>query len=106
MYVRTIALTTLLFGAASVAHAETYIEIWNPPEARAHPPVPRVSRSTRSNAGASVPRLAKRVTEPTLPGESASTSAQALAQSSKKHGVPAIPMLPRKIGPDGRVLQV
>ncbi|MFL9874934.1 hypothetical protein [Paraburkholderia megapolitana] len=102
MYVRTIALTTLLFGAASVAHAETYIEIWNPPEARAHPPVPRVSRSTRSHAGVSVPRLAKRVTEPTLPGE----SAQALAQSPKKRGVPAIPMLPRKIGPDGRVLQV
>lgn len=102
MHVRTLALTTLLFGAASVAHAETYIEIWNPPEARAHPPVPRVSRSTRSHAGVSVPRLAKRVTEPTLPGESASTSAQAL----KKHGVPAVPMLPRKIGPDGRVLQV
>ena len=99
MHVRTLALTTLLFGAASVAHAETYIEIWNPPEARAHPPVPR---GGRSHAGASVPRLAKRVTEPTLPGESASTSAQAL----KKHGVPAVPMLPRKIGPDGRVLQV
>jgi hypothetical protein len=99
MHVRTLALTTLLFGAASVAHAETYIEIWNPPEARAHPPVPR---GGRSHAGASVPRLAKRVTAPTLPGESASTSAQVL----KKHGVPAAPMLPRKIGPDGRVLQV
>ena len=103
MHVRTLALTTLLFGAASVAHAETYIEIWNPPEARAHPPVPR---GGRSHAGASVPRLAKRVTAPTLSGESASTSAQASAQSPKKHGVPAVPMLPRKIGPDGRVLQV
>ncbi|MGH8778180.1 hypothetical protein [Paraburkholderia sp.] len=100
MNARALALTALFFGVATAAHAQTYVEIWNPPEARAHPPVRHGVSGVRPKTVAQAPRLAKRVTEPARAGESTA----AAAMQPKKTG--GLPVLPRKIGPDGRVLQV
>ncbi|WP_133645644.1 hypothetical protein [Paraburkholderia flava] len=100
MNARALALTVLFFGAATAAHAQTYVEIWNPPEARAHPPVRHGASGTRPKSVAQAPRLAKRVTG----HAGASESTAPIVTQPKKSD--ALPVLPRKIGPDGRVLQV
>jgi hypothetical protein len=86
----------------SAAHAEKYIEIWNPPEARGHSAVPKPVRP-RSPAPAA-PRLARKVTEPGLAqaDQRAPSGASSVASSKRS----ANRSIPRKIGPDGNVFRV
>ncbi|MEM5386296.1 hypothetical protein VSR68_22220 [Paraburkholderia phymatum] len=82
---------------ASAAHAEKYVEIWNPPEARGHSaPAPKHARPHTQTA----PRLARKITEP---GSQHPDQGASSVVSSKKAPNRSIP---RKIGPDGNVFRV
>ena len=85
----------------SAAHAEKYVEIWNPPEARGHSAARAVQKPLRPHAQKpGAPRLARKVTEPgsVQAGHSASS-----VVATKRLGNRSIP---RKIGPDGNVFRV
>ncbi len=82
----------------SAAHAEKYIEIWNPPEARGHSTAQKPAHP-RSPAPAA-PRLARKVTEP---GHAQADQRAPSVASSKRSANRSIP---RKIGPDGNVFRV
>lgn len=106
MNARALALTALFFGAVTAAHAQTYVEIWNPPEARAHPPVRHGASGARPKSVAQAPRLAKRVTGHAGTSESTAPIVPIVPIVTQPKKSDALPVLPRKIGPDGRVLQV
>lgn len=99
--------TLATLTAASAAHAEKYVEIWNPPEARGHSSMPKPVRP-RQQLPSTAPHLARKVTEPdsaaVQPGASAAASAK--RPSSPAPSNPANRGIPRKIGPDGNVLTV
>lgn len=97
MNARKIGCAAILCTVAFAARAQSYTEIWNPPEARARAPV---RHGAHSPARACVPRVAKKAI---VPATSPSKEAMSSTQSQKKHGVPVI--APR-IGPDGRAMQV
>ena len=82
----------------SAAHAEKYVEIWNPPEARGHSAVQKPVRPRTQSATA--PRLARKITEPN--NAHADQGASSVASSKR----PANRSIPRKIGPDGNVFRV
>lgn len=85
---------------ASAAHAEKYVEIWNPPEARGHS-APRSTAPKPAHPHAqTAPRLARKITEP---GSEHPAQGASSVMSSKKAPNRSIP---RKIGPDGNVFRV
>ncbi|SEJ16077.1 hypothetical protein [Paraburkholderia diazotrophica] len=91
----TAGLITLLM--ASAAHAEKYVEIWNPPEARGHSaPAPKHLRPHTQTA----PRLARKITEPG--GQHPDQGASSVVSSKKAPNR----SIPRKISPDGSVFRV
>ncbi|HWT37261.1 MAG TPA: hypothetical protein VN289_13320 [Paraburkholderia sp.] len=85
----------------SAAHAEKYVEIWNPPEARGHAAGSTVQKPVRPHAQKpAAPRLARKVTEP---GNAQAAQGASSVVSGKRPGNRSIP---RKIGPDGNVFRV
>lgn len=85
----------------SAAHAEKYVEIWNPPEARGHSADPAARKPVRPHAlKPAAPRLARKVTEA---GHVQADHGASSVASSKRPGNRSIP---RKIGPDGNVFRV
>jgi hypothetical protein len=88
----------IALALASAAHAEKYVEIWNPPEARRHVPVHKPAHPRAQSSTA--PRLARKVTEPG--GAHADQGASSVVSAKR----PANRSIPRKIGPDGNVFRV
>ncbi|MEM5342780.1 hypothetical protein [Paraburkholderia azotifigens] len=94
-----IGLVALTLTAA--AHAEKYVEIWNPPEARGHVGGSQAQKPLRPHAQKpSTPRLARKVTEP---GNATAVHGASSVVSNKR---PGNRIIPRKIGPDGNVFRV
>ncbi|CAD6554568.1 hypothetical protein ACFQ3P_27420 [Paraburkholderia sabiae] len=91
----------VLLAMTSAAHAEKYVEIWNPPEARGHAAGSPAQKPVRPHAQKpSAPRLARKVTEP---GNAPAVQGASSVVSTKRPGNRSIP---RKIGPDGNVFRV
>jgi hypothetical protein len=91
----------IALALTSAAHAEKYVEIWNPPEARGHSAAPAVQKALRPHAQKpAAPRLARKVTEP---GNVQADHGASSVVSTKRSGNRSIP---RKIGPDGNVFRV
>ncbi|MEI6000077.1 hypothetical protein H3V53_23585 [Paraburkholderia bengalensis] len=92
----------IALALTSAAHAEKYIEVWNPPEARGHSAAQKPAHP-RSPAPAA-PRLARKVTEPGHAQADQRTPSVAPSVASSKRS--ANRSIPRKIGPDGNVFRV
>lgn len=91
----------IALALTSAAHAEKYVEIWNPPEARGHSAAAAVQKPVRPHAQKSTaPRLARKVTEP---GATRADQRASAVVSTRRPGNRSIP---RKIGPDGNVFRV
>ncbi len=93
----------LLCGVASPAFAgKRYVEVWNPPEAqrksvvRHHHIHRRVHMDPRAPAAVQTPPVTNAVTP--VPAE--------LPEAPTQKASDALPRIPPKIGPDGRVLRV
>ena len=96
----------LLSLASSAFAGERYVEVWNPPEARMAPTRPAAQKKTGHKVAArkSPQTIAKKVTDP-----AAANTARATPPASARVKVrPLDPNtdIPRKIAPDGHVLQV
>lgn len=106
-----------MLGSAPAAYAAHYVEVWNPPEARAHPPLrhPGPARShvsarlTAGHAGQTDRHVTAQRTAVTAALSASSAAPSASASLSSRHrAVLAWPpaVIPRQPGPDGRALQV
>jgi len=105
--VRIILTGALLCALASTAFAaEHYVEIWNPPEARAgglHPPKSgnrhHPKKTAKRRYASPDPLAPRRVAEPAMRASAAIVSPAAPATT--RH-----PLIAPKIGPDGHIMQV
>jgi len=90
---------TLLCALASSANARAhYIEIWNPPEARASRPHAHTPRKPlHAHHRAPHKLVTRRVAQP---------AERAPAPGAATPGYKRSPLLPPQLGPDGKVLQV
>ena len=111
-----LALVLLALSLSSAAHAQKYVEIWNPPEAHGHTgtqPSATTAHAHRQSTRQALkqpvrqtivpPRLAKKITEPAVAGASRAQQGAASVVASKRS---ASRTIPRKIGPDGNVFRV
>jgi hypothetical protein len=97
MNARSLGCVAILWTVASAAHAATYTEIWNPPEARTHA---ALRHGGHIAAHSLSPRLAKKVI---VPAATPTKPAASATQPQKRHDPP---VLHPRIGPDGRPMQV
>jgi hypothetical protein len=89
----------IALALTSAAHAEKYVEIWNPPEARGHAAVQKPVRPRAPKPVA--PRLARKITEPGSAAQAGQGASSVLPTRR-----PGNRSIPRKIGPDGNVFRV
>jgi hypothetical protein len=96
----------LLTIASSVAAAERYVEIWNPPEARIGAPTSKCT--PKSHGGAVSSRSAGKVVPRRVadPLSRSMTGKRAAVSVTKKPSVPPSLYIPRVITPEGSVLRV
>ena len=111
---RFLGLGAMLFAAASAASAgERYVEVWNPPEARASTPRRTVPARRPASGRHLVPRALKARARPaTVPAPAARLMAKADrrggagSEGSAAARAPDMPIIPRQITPEGNVLRV
>jgi hypothetical protein len=103
--VRWITGTVILMGIASSATAgEHYVEIWNPPEARASAPKPTTASKPAKRIHPA-PRLAK--TKVAHPAAVPTVAARPRpTHVDLRHPAPDVTDIPRQITPEGNVLRV
>lgn len=113
---RSVFLTVLLFFMAAPVFAvpglsaERYSEVWNPPESHGTKARPKAHAATQTpvqakkkrKSATTVKKIADRAALESSPGAAPSASAKG---KTPKQPLPMID-LPRKVGPDGRVMRV
>jgi hypothetical protein len=100
----------LLSLASSASAGQRYVEVWNPPEARTAPARPAAQKKPghKVAAGKSPQSIAKKVTDPAAANANTNTARATPPASARVKVRPLDPNtdIPRKIAPDGHVLQV
>jgi hypothetical protein len=101
---RSLLLFISLLAVSTAATATThYVEVWNPPEARATQPrahkPPQLAKLQRKSAK-SLPKVRNVATGTTRVAKAPKAGGPALGQTGKRVDIP------RVIGPDGQVLRV
>lgn len=103
---RSVGLGALLFAAASTVMAgERYVEVWNPPEARASMPHRVVAAHRPAGSRHIVPHAMKARARPT-PAPVARFAAKTDRRENVPVHVPDMSEIPRQITPEGNVLRV
>jgi hypothetical protein len=104
-FVLPIAWLSIALSASGACAAERYVEVWNPPEARAAQAHGAAQKKTSRKAPAKKPSqtIAKKVTDPAASNAGSSPSA---TPPVKVRPIDPNIDIPRKIGPDGHVLRV
>jgi hypothetical protein len=103
---RFLGLGALLFVSASAAMAgEHYVEVWNPPEARASMPHRAVVAHRLSGSRHIVPHAVKARARP-APAPLARFVAKAERRDNAPVHAPDMSEIPRQITPEGNVLRV
>ena len=101
---RVFLIVVLLVGSSSLFAAERYTEVWNPPEAQS------VKGKSKTHAAAQTAAARKKHKSATSVKQVADRAAieqpSATPRPKSASPKPAVPVIPRKIEPNGQVMRV